>query len=80
MKVLKCDRCGREIPIITKKIFGMEIKTFDTGKIHLKEWYTGNLFNNVDLCKSCANEISRTIDYELLKTKIDCFKNSIERE
>lgn len=69
MKALKCDNCGCDIPIVTKKILSKEIKVFDTGEIRLKEWNIGNLFGNYDLCKRCTNEISMTLDYELLKFK-----------
>ena len=46
MQTLKCDNCGKEIPIVTKRFCGMEAKVFDTGKINLKEWNARNLFLN----------------------------------
>lgn len=69
MKALKCDNCGCDIPLITKKFLGKEIQVFDTGNIHLKECDTGSVFEHCELCKRCANEISMTLDYELLKFK-----------
>lgn len=53
MQTLKCDNCGRDIPIVTKRICGN----------------VRNLFLNYDLCKQCANEISAKLNYELLKVK-----------
>ena len=69
MQTLKCDNCGRDIPIVIKRFCGMEVKVFDTGKINLKEWNVRNLFLNYDLCRQCAHEMSAKLDYELLKVK-----------
>lgn len=69
MQFLKCDHCGKEIPIVTKKLFGIEYKVFDTGCVISKEWNIRELFRDSELCKSCADKISLAYDYELLKFK-----------
>jgi hypothetical protein len=77
MRALKCDNCGCDIPIVTKKdIFGIERKYFDTGNIQLKElkFEHRHMFDDIDLCKYCATEISLTMDYELLKFKSEVLK------
>lgn len=72
MLVRRCDKCGRDIPIITKEIFGQRISVYEMGQITLKEWNVdvSKVFVNLDLCVQCANEISAILDYELLKTKL----------
>lgn len=72
MLVRKCDKCGKDIPVVTKEILGRRIEMYDLGKISLNEWNVDlNKLLNCDLCVSCANEISAVLDYELLKIKAE---------
>ena len=70
MIVHKCDICGCEIPIVKKKIFGIETEVLDRGKIRCKELNCSKLFERVDICKSCAEVLSSKLDYELLKIRL----------
>lgn len=69
MQIHLCDVCERKIPVIKKKIFGIETEVLDRGKVVCNEWNVKNLFLKRDLCKTCAEIISKTLDYELLKLK-----------
>lgn len=71
MLVHLCDMCKCEIPIVKKKIFGIETEVIDKGKVVCNEWNINNFFVKKDLCKKCAEIISKTLDYELLKLKAE---------
>ena len=71
MLVHLCDICECEIPIVKKKIFGIETEVLDRGKVACNEWNVNNLFSKRDLCKTCAEIVSKTLDYELLKLKTE---------
>lgn len=71
MIITKCDKCGKEIPIVTKKnSFGIEIKVLDAGHVRCAEWNVDRLFDGIDLCKSCAEIISTQADNAFLRMRM----------
>lgn len=76
MNVIKCDKCGCDIPTVTKIIFGVETEVLDRGVIKCEEWDIDPLirYAKVDLCKPCALALSKDLDYNLLKMKIEFLK------
>lgn len=70
MTVIKCDICRKEIPVVKKNIFGMEIDVIDVGKIKCGQWDFKHTFDELDFCKKCAEELSAKIDKVLLEQKI----------
>ena len=71
MTVFKCDKCGKEIPIIKKKnSIGIEIEVLDTGKVRSAEWRIDQLFYDFDLCKNCAEMLSIQGDNLFLRLRL----------
>lgn len=67
----KCDKCGKDIPVVTKKDkFGNDVKGFEYGHVKCAEWRIDELFESIDLCKECADLISLNADNAFLRMKI----------
>lgn len=67
MDIKICDKCKHIIPLVEKNVYGINIKCYKKGKI----LYFENVFNNLDLCEKCADEIN----LELLKSKTEFLYN-----
>lgn len=81
MTVFKCDKCGKEIPIIKKKnSIGIEIEVLDTGKVRSAEWRIDKLFDDFDLCKSCAEVLSVQADNLFLRLRLSCQNQEMKEE
>lgn len=67
----KCDKCGKDIPVVTKKDrLGNDVKVFEYGHVKCAEWRIDELFEGIDLCKECADLISLNADNAFLRMKI----------
>ena len=74
MIVYKCDECGVEIPMITKKdLLGREHTVPDCGFLKCEQIQLDQVYIHMNghLCKACAKTLSAQIDYELLKMKME---------
>lgn len=80
MIVYVCNKCGKQIPIVKKRLFpgGPEIDVLDCGHIKCEQINLGDYRNpDVHYCKSCAREISLEIDNHMLKFKMDILSGKI---
>lgn len=74
VNIICCDRCGEEIPKVTKRdIFGEEKEYYRFGTLDYGYYKKVAQHYNVglDLCERCAGEIS----LEMLKAKMDILLN-----
>ena len=58
MRIIKCDRCGKEIPDTQEQVGYVEINLRDIGT---GDFIDENPFENWDLCDDCLREIHECI-------------------